>query len=145
DVPEWRREMASELVARQPILEPPVTEWMASVLYRIAGREDMRLGRILTIAFWLVGGVFLFQLARRLVGTDAAVLALGYYLFLPLAVLLSRSFQADALMMTLFIASLLAIVRHHQAPSGAHLAIAAIASALTLLYRPLVMPGLVLA
>jgi hypothetical protein len=145
DVPDWRREMASALVARQPILEPPVTEWMASVLYRIAGREDMRLGRILTIAFWLVGGVCLFQLARRLVGTDAAVLALGYYLFLPLAVLLSRSFQADALMMTLFVASLLAIVRHHQAPSGARLAIAALVSGLTLLYRPLVMPAIVLA
>ncbi|HSJ64598.1 MAG TPA: glycosyltransferase family 39 protein [Gemmatimonadaceae bacterium] len=145
DVPQWRREMASELAARQPILEPPVTEWMASILYRIAGREDMRLGRILAIGFWLVGGVFLFQLARRLVGTDAAVLALGYYLFLPLAVLLSRSFQADALMMTLFVASLLAIVRHHEAPSGARLVIAGIASGLTLLYRPLVMPALVLA
>jgi hypothetical protein len=77
EVPEWRREMASELVERQPILEPPVTEWMASMLYRIAGREDMRLARILTIAFWLSGGVFLFLLARRLVGTDGAVLALG--------------------------------------------------------------------
>lgn len=144
DVPPWRRAIASELVARQPVLEPPVTEWMASVLYRIAGREDMRLGRILTSTFWLVGGVFLFLLARRLVGTDAAVLALGYYLFLPLAVLLSRSFQADALMMTLFVASLLAIVRHHQGPSGWRLAVAAITAALTLVYRPLVMPALVL-
>lgn len=143
DVPEWRREMAATLAAKQPVLEPPVTEWLASLLYRVVGREDMRLGRLLTVFFWLVGGVLLFLLARRLVGADAAVLALAYYLFLPLSVLLSRSFQADALMMMLFIGSLLAIVRHHQAPDGSTLAIAAMLSAITVVYRPLVMPALV--
>jgi hypothetical protein len=143
DVPEWRREMSAKLVAKQPVLEPPVTEWLASLFYRVVGREDMRLGRLLTVFFWLVGGVLLFLLARRLVGADAGVLALAYYLFLPLAVLLSRSFQADALMMMLFIASLLAIVRHHQAPDRSTLAIAALLSAITLVYRPLVMPALV--
>jgi hypothetical protein len=60
-------------------------------------------------------------------------------------VLLSRSFQADALMMTLFVASLLAIVRHHEAPSGTRLAVASIVAGLTRFYRPLVMPALVLA
>ena len=144
DVPDWRREMATKLVAKQPVLEPPITEWLASLLYRAVGSDDIRLGRLLTVFFWLVGGVLLFLLARRLVGIDAAVLALAYYLFLPLSVLLSRSFQADALMMLLFIASLLAIVRHHQAPDRSTLAIAAVVSALTLVYRPLVMPALVL-
>jgi hypothetical protein len=145
DVPEWRRAMAAKLAARQPVLEPPVTEWLASVAYRIAGKEDMRLGRLLTIAFWLTGGVLFLQLARTLVGMDAAVIALGYYLFLPLSILLSRSFQADALMMLLFIASLLAMVRHHQAESPQRLALAAVLCAVTLVYRPLVMPALVAA
>jgi hypothetical protein len=143
EVPEWRREMAAKLVAKQPVLEPPVTEWLASLLYRAVGSDDIRLGRLVTVSFWLVGGILLFLLARRLVGTGAAVLALAYYLFLPLAVLLSRSFQADALMMMLFIASLLAIVRHHQSPTRSTLAIAALLSAITLVYRPLVMPALV--
>jgi hypothetical protein len=144
-VPAWRQEMASTLAAKQPVLEPPVTEWLASLAYRIAGREDMRLGRLLTIAFWLGGAVLLLALARRLVGTDAAVVALGYYLFLPLSILLSRSFQPDALMMLLFIASLLAVVRHHDEQSPTNLGIAALLSALTLVYRPLVMPALVAA
>ncbi|HEX6313963.1 MAG TPA: glycosyltransferase family 39 protein [Gemmatimonadaceae bacterium] len=145
DVAEWRRTIAAEQVARQPILEPPVTEWIASLAYRVAGRDDIRLGRLVTITFWMIGGWFFFLLARRLTGEHAAFIAVAYYLFTPAAVLLSRSFQADALMMLLFIASLLAIVRHHEAPSRWTLAVAAIVSALTLVYRPLVMPAVVLA
>jgi hypothetical protein len=145
DVAEWRRAIAAEQVARQPTLEPPVTEWIASLAYRVAGRDDIRLGRLVTIAFWMIGGWFFFLLGRRLIGQDAALIAVGYYLFAPAAVLLSRSFQPDALMMMLFIASLLAIVRHHQGPSRGTLAIAAVVSALTLVYRPLVMPAVVLA
>jgi hypothetical protein len=145
DLPEWRRTMAASTVAKQPVLEPPVTEWLASIAYRAAGREDLRIARLITVCLWLAGGIPMFLLARRLVGIDAAVMALGYYLFLPLAVQLSRSFQPDALMMLLFVASLLAIVRHQQAPGKATLAIAALSSALTLLYRPLVMPAVVAA
>jgi hypothetical protein len=145
DVPQWRRDMARKQMERQPTLEPPVTEWVASLAYRIAGRDDIRIGRLVTVSFWLVGGVLLFLLARRLVEEEAALVALAYYLFSPLAVLLSRSFQADALMMLLFIASLLAIVRYHQAPSRSALLVAALVSSAGLLYRPLVMPAVVFA
>jgi hypothetical protein len=145
DVPEWRREMAQKQMERQPTLEPPLTEWVASIAYRVAGRDDIRLGRLVTIAFWLGGGVLLFLLARRLVEDEAALVALAYYLFAPAAVLLSRSFQADSLMMLLFIASLLGIVRHHQASDRFAFVVAALVSAVTLLYRPLVMPAVVLA
>lgn len=145
EIPEWRRVMAQKQMARQPTLEPPVTEWLASVAYRLAGREDIRLGRLLAVFFWLGGGVLLFLLARRMVGDDAGVVALAYYLFTPSAVLVSRSFQPDALMMMLFIGSLLAIVRHHQAPRRGTFMSAALVSAVTLVYRPLVMPAIVLA
>jgi hypothetical protein len=45
----------------------------------------------------------------------------------------------------LFVGSLLAIVRYHQAPGRWHLLTAAIVSAATLVYRPLVMPALLAA
>jgi hypothetical protein len=48
-------------------------------------------------------------------------------------------------MMLMFVGSLLAIVRWHQEPGTRGLAVAAILSALTLVYRPLVMPALMAA
>ena len=138
----WRREIVRETRQNEPALEPPVTEWLASMLYRAAGREDMRLARVLTSAFWLMGGWLLYRTAQRLVSTDAAVFALAYYLFLPYSILLSRSFQPDALMMLGFLASLHLVVRHHEAPSGRTLFAAALAAGLTAAYRPLVLPAL---
>lgn len=143
DIEPWRREIARATLDKQPTLEPPVTEWLTSVLYRLAGREDMRLGRLLTCTFWLLGGCFLYGTAKRLVSTDAAVFALAYYLFLPYSILLSRSFQADALMMLGFLASLWLIVRYHEAPSRRTLMLAALTAAVTLVYRPLVLPAIV--
>jgi len=143
DVEPWRREIARLTRENQPALEPPVTEWLASVLYRLVGREDMRLGRLPPVAFWLAGGWFLFLVVRRLVSLDGAVFALAYYLFVPRGVLLSRSFQPDALMMLGFLGSLYLLVRYHQTPSTRGLLSAGAAAGITLLYRPLVMPALV--
>jgi hypothetical protein len=143
DIEPWRREVARATRLNQPTLEPPVTEWLAAQLYRLAGHEDLRYGRLLTITFMLAGGWFLYRTAQRLVSTDAAVFALAFYLFLPHSILLSRSFQADALMMLLYLASLYLVVRYHEEPAPRRLLAAAVLAGATLLYRPLVLFALV--
>ena len=143
DVEPWRKEVAHATRLKQPTLEPPVTEWLAAQVYRVAGKEDIRYARLLTITFMLAGGWFLFRTTQRLVSTDAAVFALAYYLFLPHMILLSRSFQADALMMLMYLASLSLLVRHHEAPTPQRLLAAAALAGATLLYRPLVLFALV--
>jgi 4-amino-4-deoxy-L-arabinose transferase-like glycosyltransferase len=100
---------------------------------------------MLTSLFWLIGGVFFYKLARMLVPTEAAVLATAYYLFVPSGILLSRSFQPDALMMAMFLASLFIILKYYQQPSGVKLMLAAGITGLTLLHRPLVLPALLAA
>ena len=120
-----------------------MTEWLVSLVYTLTGEEDIRVARILGSIFWLAGGWFLFRLAGLLVSTEAAVAALAYYLFMPMSVLLSRSFQPDALMMLMFLASLLATARYHEGPSGGRLALASLLAALTVLHRPIVLFGLV--
>jgi hypothetical protein len=62
-----------------------------------------------------------------------------YYLFVPSGILLSRSFQPDALMMLTFLGSLLAVWTYYERPSAASLAIAGSIAGLTLLHRPLVL------
>ena len=143
DVEPWRRELAGIARSNQPIREPPVTEWLVSLIYSATGKEDIQYARLLTSFLWLAGGFFLYRITRSLVSTDGAVFALIYYLFAPMSVLLSRSFQPDALMMLLFLMSLCWIVRYHQSPSRTRLGGAALVTAVTLLIRPLVIFGLV--
>jgi len=51
--------------------------------------------RIYTSLFWIIGGLALFDLARRMTSFGGGLVALGYFLVLPFAVQASRSFQPD--------------------------------------------------
>jgi len=56
----------------------------------------------LILLAWLLGGLALYALARRIASADGALVALLYYLFLDFGVIASRSFQPDPLMVGLF-------------------------------------------
>jgi 4-amino-4-deoxy-L-arabinose transferase-like glycosyltransferase len=138
NVETWRQEIATIAKDQQPVLEPPLLEYMVSLIYRLAGREELHYSRYLTGAFWLIGGVFLFLIVRTLLSTGGALIATAYYLFIPMGVIISRSFQPDSLMFLLFLISLYLLIRYFDAPSTALLLSAAIVTAATLLLRPLV-------
>jgi 4-amino-4-deoxy-L-arabinose transferase-like glycosyltransferase len=138
-VPDWQAEIARITRERQPILEPPVTEYLVSLIYRAIGSEQLWISHLLTSVFWLVGGIFLFKTVKGVLSVDAAVIATAYYLFSPLSILVSRSFQPDSLMMMLFLISLYRIVRYAKDSRGMNAAIAGGITGLALLYRPLVL------
>jgi hypothetical protein len=137
----WRREIALLTYQNQPTLEPPVTEYLVSLLYQVTG-EKLAVAHLLTSLFWLIGGIFFYRAANMMVSADAAVLATAYYLLTPLGILTSRSFQADSLMMMLFMLSLWGIMRHIDRPTKSSLYLAGIFSGLAILYRPLVLFGI---
>ena len=89
-------------------IEPPVLEFLTALLYRALG-EQLWYARALSILFWLAGSIPLFLLARRLSGNNGALVALGFYLFVPYGIIASRSFQPDPLMVSLMISALWAI------------------------------------
>lgn len=101
DIPEWQKEMAVHQWKTQPTLEPEIIEWLAVISYRQAGSADLALPRIISAIFWVIGGIFLFLAARRLVSPDGALLTASFYLFLPYGVFASRSFQPDPLMVAM--------------------------------------------
>jgi hypothetical protein len=144
NIPAWRQEIAKVAKDQQPVLEPPINDFLVSLIYRLFGREDIVYSRYLTIFFWLVGGVFMYRIADTLLGTDAAVFAYGYYLFVPMGIIISRSFQPDSLMMMLFLISLYAAVRYFKNPTFKMLMLASLLSGITLLIRPLVVFSLLL-
>ncbi|MEW6401822.1 MAG: glycosyltransferase family 39 protein [Chloroflexota bacterium] len=102
DVPAEQRDFAIQQWKVRASIEPEIVERIVALTYRFTG-EQLWIARIYSSAFWLIGAVFLFLLARDLTTTDGALAATAVYLFLPYAVTASRSFQPDPLMVLLII------------------------------------------
>jgi 4-amino-4-deoxy-L-arabinose transferase-like glycosyltransferase len=102
DVPDWQRRMAIQQWKTRAEVEPEVFERLVAFTYRFTG-VDTSVARVYASLFWIVGGVFLFLLARQQGNFEAAVISLTYYLFQPYAIIASRSFQPDVLMVMLIL------------------------------------------
>ena len=94
--------------------EPRVFERLVALTYLLAGGAHLWIARIYALLFWLLGGLGVYDLARRMVSVNGALFALAYWLFLPYAVSHSRMFIPDVLMMMLIPLGLLAVYRWHQ-------------------------------
>lgn len=134
DVPEWRREVAA--THRIWLAEPPILEYVVSLVYRVVGGERFWVFRILTIGAWVLGGFFLFLAVRRMLGFEGALTAAAFYLFLPYGVTASRSWQPDPLMVMGVAATMLAIYTYFEKPSVSRLVVAGLVAAIATLFKP---------
>lgn len=99
----WKLETAIRMAKLKADVEPVVFEHLVAFTYRFTG-EQLWVARVYSSLFWLIGGVFLFRLAREFVTFEGALVAMTYYLIFPYAILGSRSFQPDPLMVMLTLA-----------------------------------------
>lgn len=81
----------------EPRLEPPIMEYFSALVYRMFDREIMIVPRLISICFWVIGGIPLFLTAKRLMNLSGAFTAFAIYLFLPFGVVYSRTFQPDSM------------------------------------------------
>ena len=79
---------------------------------------------------------FLVSLGEPAISPDGAVVAVLFFLFLPFAVLASRSFEPDPLMIALFVGATWSIFRLRQTPSGCWLTTAVAVSASAISVKP---------
>jgi 4-amino-4-deoxy-L-arabinose transferase-like glycosyltransferase len=121
-------------------IEPPVMEHLAALTYRLAGHEELWLARLLSVLWWTGGGALLYLIALRVVQPAAALATCAVFLFLPFAVLASRSFQPDPLLIGAMLAAILAVLRYEEKPSGGRLGLAAAVLALAFLIKPGIVP-----
>ncbi|MBE2199752.1 MAG: glycosyltransferase family 39 protein [Anaerolinea sp.] len=136
-IPAWQREVAHISREAEWSLEPPVLEWLTAVTFYFAGGEQLWIPRFYATLFWLVSGFIFWQIARDLYGAETAVILTTYYLFVPIGIIASKSFQPDTLMMMFYMACLWAILRYDQNPTRRHLVWVMLASGLALFIRPL--------
>jgi hypothetical protein len=120
------------------IYEPPLTELLVALGYVMGGGERPWLGYLLATAFWLRGGRFVYDIAYQLTGdTYGGVLALAYYLLIPLGIILSRSFQPEAAMVFgLCVGLWWLVVRLQDGANWRQTALAGLVCGLAMLLKP---------
>ncbi len=97
-------------------IEPPVLEYLTAYTFRLIGQENILVPRVYSMLFWVLGGIPLFLLARKLMHINGAFAALAAYLFIPFGVYASRSFQPDPLMVMCIIWALYFQIRWSDNP-----------------------------
>jgi hypothetical protein len=102
NVPEEQRQFAIQQGKLRATIEPEIIERLTVFTWKFTG-EELWVARIYSSLFWLIGGIFIYLLARDLFSKDAALFTTAFYLLLPYAVIASRSFQPDPLMVALIV------------------------------------------
>ena len=145
--PDWAVAIARAGRDIQQAGEPPVSEWLACLGYRIAGRELLVIPRALSVIWWLSGAIAVYLLGQRLISRNGALVAVALHLFLPYAIVATRTFQPDSLMTACAIWATYALVRWHERPTRGRLITAASLTGLALFVKPMsvfvVMPAMV--
>ena len=116
--------------------EPPLLEIAAAGFYRATDGERIWFPRLLSALAWIVGGVFLALIARRITSTAGLLTAIALYLVWPYAAWHSRKFMPDALMVSCLLAAVLAIVRYWERPSRERLLVAGGVAAVATAIKP---------
>lgn len=137
-VPQWKKQLHAAYKSRIPLLEPPVGELVAASLYRIAGGEYLWLPRIASCVYWLVGGIFLYLIACRLISPNAAFFSTLFYLFWPYNIFVGRSIQPEAMLVMLYLCSVFLMLRYYDHPTVRRLIPAAVAAGCAILIKPYV-------
>ncbi|MFO3795859.1 MAG: ArnT family glycosyltransferase [Anaerolineales bacterium] len=133
-LPEWKLRFALQQRQKLATIEPEIMEHLVAWTYQFTG-EALWVARLYSSLFWVAGGYFLWDLARRRFSTTAAFLSLATYLFLPYAVIASRSFQPDPLMVALMIAFWWGFDRWQESPSLMHTLLAGLLGGLAILVK----------
>lgn len=93
------------------VYEPTIFEWLVAMTYRLIGSEQLWVARLYSCVAWLIGGLALYALLRRIFSPAAGVFSLGFYLLLPWGVVASRVFQPDPPMVMWILLSAYALFR----------------------------------
>src|ERR1051326_4653463 len=106
----WKLETGIQMAKLKADVEPVVLERLVAFTYHYTG-EQLWVARVYSSLFWLIGGIFLFLLAREFVSFEGALVSTAYYLILPYVIIASRSFQPDPLMVMLMLGFLWTFAR----------------------------------
>lgn len=113
-MPQDLRNFGLNAAKAEPVIEPPIIENLVAFTYRIIGHEYILVGRIYSILFWVLGGIPIFLLSRRIMSINGAFAAMAFYEVVPFGVYASRSFQPESMMIMFLLWALYFQIRWSQ-------------------------------
>jgi len=134
-IPDWQRQIAKINKRTSEGKGPPLTEYLVSLIYRATGGESDWAPHLVCSVFWLIGGIFVFLVAKKFTRPTAAAIATAFYLLVPFGIFMTRSFQPESLMMMMFLASIYTIFNYYEKQSTRRLIIMAVVSGLAILAK----------
>ena len=134
-LPEWKQRVLAELGDRSRLIEPPITDALTWLQWRVAG-ENFWFPRLLSACYWVLGGIFLYLIGSRLTTREGALVALAFYLTWPFATLHSRLFMPDALLVGSLLAAAFTVIRYWEQPSLRRLLVAGAVSSAATVVKP---------
>jgi 4-amino-4-deoxy-L-arabinose transferase-like glycosyltransferase len=135
-LPEWKRTVLQELRDVAQPIEPPILDALAAAGFKLVGGEELWIPRLLSSVLWVVGGLFLFQIASRLTSRSGAFIALVAYLFWPYAVWLSRLYMPDGAMVACLLLAALTVIRYWERPTRRRLLVAGGVASVAAVLKP---------
>ncbi|HKI30532.1 MAG TPA: glycosyltransferase family 39 protein [Gemmataceae bacterium] len=117
-------------------IEPPLLQTLTVLTYFPDGRERPWVSGLIASAFWLLGGWFLYRLALWYAGGAGALCALAYYLLAPFGIVVSQSFQPEALLVCGLLGALWVLVCGRALESWQRTLVAGLVCGLALLVKP---------
>ncbi len=106
----WQAARAIQQWKLEGLIEPPIMEWLAAFGYWITGSIDLRIPRVIAIAFWLLAVIPFLAAAKRENGWKAALIGTAFFLFYPYGIIASRSFQPETLLVLFLALFLMALI-----------------------------------
>lgn len=135
DIPDWQKTASLQQWKAEGLIEPPIMESLTALGYQMVGRDDLRIPRVLSILFWMLGALPLYRLARGLISHNGAVFALAFYLILPYGAEASRAFQPDPLMVSCILWAVWAAWRWSSEPGWKWALVAGLLAGLAVLVK----------
>ena len=114
--------------------EFPILPFVAALSYKLLGVHEW-IGRVQSVAFFVLGALFLLRLTERLFGESAALWTTFFYAFAPLSVATSRAFMPDMPSLALALGAIFFYARWLEKQRSRELLAAAILLALALLIK----------
>lgn len=116
------------------MFELPVLPYLASLLIRFFGVQDW-IFRAIPIVLFCLSGVYFYRIALLMTGKRESLLALAFYLFVPMSILMSRVFQAEAFMMLAMLFAVYHFLKWIESELPWHLAAATVGLTLLVLLK----------
>jgi len=116
-------------------LEPGINELLTYLMYVMAGKEDLLIPRLMSVLYWLTGGVFIYKIAFLFFGGTGAVFSLIFYLFFPFGINISQSIQSESLLNMFFLWAVLQIVKYFRSDNRKYFYSAALLSGFAVLLK----------